>query len=233
MRAFLLLFLILVSSGPAAAGTIQVILRTFIPSTHPSKPGYMLGVPNKPGHFMLPKQFSVGPSAVVGACFATDDRTFSTARDASSRFGGIIVIDTDTLTASFKPITGRTTEFDCDTGATRCDKVAGAGGFKLTENTMSGDKLTVAYTGEASNPCLPVAPDIEFTGHIVVDRTKRTVAVVGLVDVFPSFEAILVRPDGSSVFLYKVDPADGAVPTDLSKSSGGGSRPVKSLVIGF
>jgi hypothetical protein len=208
-------------SVPVQADTIKVIVRTFIPATHPSLANYMLPVPGSAGKSMLPE-------APVGQCFGTDDRGFSAAPSASSRYGGVISIDTTTLDVSLEPILGVTREYECKTGKLLCEKTSGAGGFRLGDVQKSQSALTVRYRGEASNPCLPVAPDIEFEGTVTVDRIQRTVRVDGLVDVFPAFEALLVKPNGTVVPLFTANPAEKATPINLLTSSA--SRKVGSGV---
>ena len=83
------------------------------------------------------------------------------------------------------------------------------------------------------NDKITVAGNLALSGTVSIDTTARTVALEGKVDVFPSFEAVLTRADGTQVFLYKSDPANGAVPGDLVTSTGGGSRPVSSGVVNY
>ena len=212
--------------SPTPSLAFEVIIRTFIPKEHPSKPGYMLPVPGKPGKTMLPE-------APVGQCFSTDNRDFSTDTSASSRFGGKLVIDPSTLHVTSYEITGTTTEYTCSSGSVLCSAPSGSGGFELVSQDVVNDKLTIRYAGEASNPCLTLAPDIEFSGSVMVDPTAKTVSMQGTVDCFPSFEAILVKSDGTRTYLYRTDPRNGETPACLLTSSAGGSRAVSSGPVPF
>jgi hypothetical protein len=222
-----LLFPILVLAWPAAADTVVVSIRTFIPSEHPSKSGYMLPVPGKSGKTMLPD------APLFAECFGTDNRSHSTDAEASVRFGGAVTIDPSAKTFKLNELTGKTTEYDCEDGTVVCEEIAGVGGFTITDFKVEGTTMLLSYMGNARNPCMTVAPAISFSGTVSIDTTARTVALEGKVDVFPSFEAVLTRADGTRVFLYKSDPANGAVPGDLVTSTGGGSRPVSSGVINY
>lgn len=222
-----LLFPILVSAWPVAADTFVVSIRTFIPSEHPSKSGYMLPVPGKTGKSMLPN------APLLAECFGTDNRSHSTDADASFRFGGAMIIDTSAKTYKLNELTGKTTEYDCEDGTVVCEEPAGVGGFAITDFKAEGTTMRLSYLGNASNPCMTMAPKISFSGTVTIDIAARTVDLEGMVDVFPSFEAVLTKVDGTRVFLYKVDPANGAEPDDLVTSSSGGSRPVSSGAINY
>lgn len=210
-------------SSISHAETIQIVVRTFIPKEHPSKPGYMLPVPGDTSKTMLPD------APLTAQCFGTDNRSFSTEVSASARFGGLILFDTSTGDATFSETTGITNEYDCHTGTLVCTKVAGVGGFSGIAG-QSGNAITFDYSGEASNPCLTLAPDIEFSGTVTVDTISKTVSIDGKVDVFPSFEAFVVLEDGIHKPLYNMDPKSGATPEDLVTSPSGGSRAVSGSV---
>lgn len=217
MRKLILLSIIAVFGQiTVAAADISIIVRTFIPGQHPGIAGYMLPVPGHPGKTMLPE-------APVGQCFGTDSRSFSVDRNASSRFGGLITVDPDgTGKPALQPITGVTREYDCDTGAVICEETAGSGGFSIGNVVVTSTEISFTYKGEASNPCLFVAPDIEFEGKVRIDRASRTVRIDAKNDVFPSFEAILYTPGGANS-LFQMDPEGQSTPADLVTSSA--SRP--------
>lgn len=207
----------------SSAETVKVVIRTFIPKEHPSKPGYMLPIPGDATKTMLPD------APLTAQCFGTDNRSFSNDLSASARFGGLVTFDTSAQTVTFAEITGTTNEYDCSTGSVVCTEVAGQGGFSGTSG-QSGNAVTFAYRGEASNPCLTLAPDIEFSGMVTLDTSAKTVNLQGKVDVFPSFEAFVILEDGTSKTLYNMDPANGATPEDLVTSPSGGSRDVSGSV---
>lgn len=211
-------------STPSLA--FDIIIRTFIPKEHPSKPGYIIPVPGQPEKTML-------PDAPVGQCFGTDNRSFSTNVAESSRFGGKFTINPSALSVNLEEITGTTIEYNCSSGAVVCSTRAGSGGFELESQNVSGDTLTIHYSGEASNPCLLVAPDIEFSGKLTINRTAKTISLEGKVDCFPSFEAILVRSNGTAEYLYRSDPESGATPACLVTTPGGGSRQVTSQSVAY
>jgi hypothetical protein len=198
VRTSLVSALLLSMAGPVLAESITVSIRTFIPEQHPSLSGYMLPVPGQSGRTMLPD------APLLAECFGTDNRSFSTDANASVRFGGDIMIDTAAMTHQVREVTGRTIEYDCDSGRVVCEEVAGAGGFMITDVAVNGTDMTLSYRGGASNPCLTLAPAISFSGTVTVQTATRTVNVGGRVDVFPSFEAVLVKADGTRVHLYRV-----------------------------
>jgi hypothetical protein len=200
-----------------SAEELAIVIRTFIPVEHPGIPGYMLPVPGRLGSTMLPE-------APVGQCFGTDSRSFSNERNASSRFGGMITVDLETSSQpKLSIITGVTREYECSTGKLICEKPAGGGGFSIDNIEMSASEIKFTYEGEANNPCLPVAPDIEFTGNVRIDRNTRTVAIDAKNDVFPSFEAVLLTSGGAKQ-LFRMGPEDKSTPADLLTSSA--SRPI-------
>jgi hypothetical protein len=205
----------------AFADDVVITIRTFIPAEHPSKPDWMIQVPNSPGKTMM-------PDLGVGQCFGTDSRTFSNKRIESARFGGTVVISpTAVEPVSAVIITGITHEYDCATGQIVCEKTSGEGSFSISDVVSSNGVHAFSYKGEASNPCLLVAPDIEFNGRVVVDTNSKTVSIDANNDVFPSFEAF-VWSDGKVNTLYRVDPKDGATPLSLGLS--GADRNVKKEV---
>ena len=210
-------------SSASYAETIQVVVRTFIPKEHPSKPGYMIPIPGGTMKTMLPD------APLTAQCFGTDNRSFSNDVSESARFGSLVTFDTSTGNVTFSEITGTTNEYNCSTGSLVCSKTAGQGGFSGTRG-QSGSKITFTYSGEASNPCLTLAPDIEFSGTITVDTSTKTIGIQGKVDVFPSFEAFVILENGTQKTLYNMDPKNGATPEDLVTSPSGGSRAVSGSV---
>lgn len=199
-------------SSLAHAQEISIAIRTFIPKEHPGIPGYMLPVPGKPGLTMLPR-------APIGQCFGTDSRDFSNKQDSSSRFGGLLTVDLGSgATPQLKLIQGVTKEYECATGKVLCEKPSGGGGFTISDVNVSADVVSFNYSGEASNPCLTLAPDIEFTGTVRIDRNAKTVTIDAKNDVFPSFEAILFTAGGAKS-LFRMTPDGDATPADLVTSS--------------
>lgn len=191
---------------------ISIAIRTFIPKEHPGIPGYMLPVPGNAGVTMLPE-------APIGQCFGTDSRDFSNKQDASSRFGGLVTVDLGSGAApQLKLIQGVTKEYECATGKVLCEKPSGGGGFTISDVNVSADVVSFSYSGEASNPCLTLAPDIEFTGTVRIDRKAKTVTIDGKNDVFPSFEAVLFSA-GAAKSLFRMTPDGDATPADLVTSS--------------
>ena len=198
--------------GITASQDVIVIIRTFIPGEHPSKPGWMLDVPGAPGKTMM-------PDLGIGECFGTDSRSFSDKRVQSSRFGGLVVISPSAADpVSATTTTGVTHEYDCDTGNVVCEKTSGTGGFSIEDVNISSGTYSFKFSAAASNPCLTIAPNIKFNGSVVVDTTARTVSIDANNDVFPSFEAFVIS-GGKTKNLFKVDPEEGATPLDLALSS--------------
>lgn len=198
--------------GPVMAQDVVVVIRTFIPGEHPSKPGWMVPVPGMPGRTMM-------PDLGIGQCFGSDSRTFSNQRIESSRFGGIVVISPSAMDpVSGSTTTGVTHEYECGTGNVVCEETSGVDGFSISEVKSSGGVLSFNYSGAASNPCLTVAPRIKFNGAVVVDTNSKTVSIDGNNDVFPAFEAFVIS-GGKTTNLFQMNPKDGATPLDLVTSS--------------
>lgn len=202
---------LLLSAGPATAEQFDVVVRTFIPNVHESVPGFAIPVPGDPSKTMFK-----GPP--LTGCFLTDNRGFSTEMNATSRFGGKISIDVQTGAVSWTTLKGVTSELKCDTGEQICQKHSGEMGFSVV-GIQSGRKGTAAFKGAASNPCLAVAPNIEFNGIVAWDLDNRLIKVTGNVDVFPAFEGFLVLPGGSTKTFFEVAPKLGSTPIDLVTSS--------------
>jgi len=66
--------------------------------------------------------------------------------------------------------------------------------------------VQVDVTGAASLPLFAKAPDIDYTGTLVIDRLEGNVLFKGAVDGFPAFEMYFRANDGAIVTLAKIEP---------------------------
>jgi hypothetical protein len=158
-------------------------------------------------------------------CFLTDQRSFSSDFNESRyRIRAQVDIDLTLSLFSFKALTEPTVEVDCATGSTTCTKQANNDGILASAITTEipanpGRRYSFTLTGGASNPCVGIAPRIEWKLPFVVlftaaDRMTR-VALDGFVQAFPAFEAYAGLDAGTPQALFQRSPAPGVGPTAL------------------
>ena len=91
----------------------------------------------------------------------------------------------------------------------------------------STSKVVLSYVGSAGNPFDALAPKIDLTGTLTVDRSAGTVTFDGAVDDFPAFEAYATLDGFGPYRVATVGPGEGKTAADLL---GGADRPFAGTV---
>lgn len=211
---------------------LTIVIRAFLPTESVYDTDLFIPHPTLSNRTML-NVSSLG-------CYATDDRSFSLARNASARFGGEIEVNLSTGKVISNTLTGLTERFDCTTGVSECKTVSGINSFTINNVQSSADQITLEYEGEANNKCAKwapsaAAPDIELNGKITINIANRHLTVEGLIDDFPAFEAYAYSYEHGDFgmvedfTLFQVSPAVGANPFSLINT--GASHKVRRDII--
>jgi len=154
---------------------------------------------------------------IIGDCFLTDQRGFSSASGAKSRMHSQawVSIKPDGYQWSQQHYCGETTEVDCEDGdvegrrTQNNDKMA----FKLLSGSSS--KVALDFKAARNNPLVTGSPDIDLIGTLTVDRVNKFVEFVGKVDEFPAFETYVSINRGSPRTVAQLGPKPGAGPGSL------------------
>ena len=151
-----------------------------------------------------------GPFPGLSDCFLTDQRSFSSERDAKSRLHCEFTLEIDGNDLRLSTNASKcdeTIRIRCEDGGVTCRKSASNSGiqFSLKSPTIIDGQATVTLDAEAGNPCAPPgAPDIDIEGKFVIDLDARTVRFDGKVEPFPAFEGYVSIDDGAPVPLFPV-----------------------------
>ncbi|QSX73999.1 DUF3238 domain-containing protein [Lysobacter arenosi] len=190
--------------------SIKIWIASFIPR---QIDGYTHPVPGG-GTTMIP-----GPTT-LSDCFLTDQRSFSSSPNASSRTRSLVEVNL----GSPQPVSvvhhcDSTVEVDCEDGEIECNQTPDSSGLKITNFSSTATRCTFTFEGGAGNPCAgPLAPDIDWLVHVVVERSGDTVTVkIGtgsLVEPFPAFECY-ASVGGTTKALFQRPPDPAATPWDL------------------
>jgi hypothetical protein len=166
--------------------------------------------------------------------FLTDNRSFDNDVHASSRMHSefdLTVDPSDGPKLTQWHNCDETHEIDFDTGVVKDHKKGSTKrmGFTLAPMAVSPMGVpsplvfTVKMKCAAGNPCVKLAPDIDFVGTITLDWAGRSIALDGLLDAFPAFEGYATINGGAGVMLFKAPPPSGNTVFNLP---GDASRPV-------
>ncbi len=166
--------------------------------------------------------FSSGPIALVGSCYNTNNRGFSSAATASSKAETVFSFSHIAGVFSANPPrheTSVTRRLDCATGALECEAKAPESGLTALPPVKLGDVINLNFGGEVGNPCAAapasVTPAIKWAGMISVDTRTQSVRFLGTIAGFPSYEAYLRVDQGPPVTLIQETPAPGATAWSL------------------
>ena len=222
------------SSGPVSPSTtpassdltqIDFWLNAFIPDSVCSKKGNLFAITVPDRRDVIPN-FLPNPNPILPVrmrFFTGDQREFSSNRDASARMHSevrIVGLNTDSpRIAVEKHIIGESHEVD-DNGniiasgtATnermRFTNLRGSQTVDPNGGVVDGipGSIQIDLDGAASLPLVQLAPDIDYTGTLIIDRAEGNVLFKGAVDEFPAFEMYFRANDRSTVTLAQVDPA--------------------------
>jgi len=166
---------------------------------------------------------------IIGDCFLTDQRSFSSANGASARMHSEtwIWIKPNGYTWSQDHHCGETVEVDCEDGDVEGRKTQNANGMKFTQKEGSSNRVVLAYKASASNPLVSLAPDVDVEGTLTLDKVNGYIEFVGRVDDSPAFEAYVTINGSAPHTIATLGPKPGAGPSSLI---GGANRDFRGRV---
>lgn len=225
IRSFWVVFvLVILATGTtwaASTKNIKIWVNAFIPSTlpgttHPTPTFKILAGPYKD------KTALEGPGPLA-SYFLTDQRSFGSNIDASSRLHHEVMIDlVNNKIVSVLQKCYPTIKVDSlEAGNELCNMSADATNLKIEDVSISADKLLFSfkYKGAGKNPCVLVSPDIDWDikvqAELELGGEGGRIKVAGLVDAFPAFEMYASIDGGSPVTLFNVLPEEGKTPWNL------------------
>ncbi len=212
-----------VPTARAAFKTAKAWINSYIPG---EIPGFTLTVPagEHAGETMIP-----GPVPGVSDCFLTDQRGPSSDIGASSRIHSELESNLYTGVPTPNSPYHRcfpTVEVNCEQGTVDCTKESSTANVHATAvltpdaNGPGAPRLTMTFTGAASNPCFTGAPDIDYSIKVVFDvnpdRETGTLSFQGVADRFPEFEMYYALNNGPVGTIFVKTLAPGATPFDLA-----------------
>ncbi len=210
--------------------TVKVWLNVFIPR---DIPGLTIPRPNHPGETMAKPSLLGGANSLIPDCWATDQRTFSSFINASSRIHAEVVIEPDNPAAFIERVNaGVTHRIDCDSGNDLCVDFAHVERIHFTNARGSRSAgIAIDLEGAAHVPCFVPGVffgDVDFNGTIFVhissvDPSSAIVQFNGMIEPYPAYEMYAAANDGAGVPLFQVGLAPGAGPASLA---GPANRPI-------
>lgn len=208
---------------------VRIWFNAFIPAEISHVTKTVPGTGEHSGKSMIP-----GPPG--GDCFLTDQRTFSSDRNAKARMHSEIVLDIiKGRLIDPKHYCDTTTEIDCEDGDQEGTGIGSARRMKFKELSRKDDTFRFKYEGAASNPLVSVSRvfgdiDMEFDIEVKVTNRRRqaTVKVIGKVDAFPAFEGYAEGDGNPALNLFTMDPSPG---TDAMNLPGGANRGIRGEVV--
>jgi len=154
-------------------------------------------------------------------CFVTDGRSFDSSPGAAQRIRHAVIVDLDTLNYSTNYNIGVTHEIDCEDGDVECTSMGSISGLKTNTREKSQDILSLDITGAANNPCAAGSPNIDYFGHIRINKQSRIIAFAGMVDNFPAYEMYAVSTTKKTpLTVFQSMPPKGKDPSDLFGGAG-------------
>jgi|GEM_PF-2477212 len=152
--------------------------------------------------------------------FAGDERSFSNDPDASARMHSevtIVGLSSDAPQFTENPICGESLELDeqgnilqRDKAPTDRMKFVNLRGSQTVDpeggvvDGISG-AVQIDFFGSASLPLI-AAPDIDYSGTLVIDRAEGNILVSGATNGFPAYEMYCSIDGGSVVTLARIEP---------------------------
>ena len=191
---------------------LEIRIASFIPKTLPN---YTVPMPGGAGKTMIP------PPALAPFidCFHTDQRSFSPSPTASVRMRSTVLIDTSVMQLSGQSHhCDNTVSCNCANGHVNCDRQPSSSRLTIENFITAPDAVVCSFQflGAASNPCVAVAPDIDWSVYVRVQREGANAFLVSVkpgstIEPFLAFEmhASIVN---SSISIFQVLPAPGKTP---------------------
>lgn len=130
-----------------------------------------------------------------GPCFATDQRTFNSAQDASAQMHSEARVGISASGNNWSQAhhCDHTMKIDCDDGVVE-DALSAGTDDMVFYLEGSSSRVILDYNGKAKDSLatvlsIPVAPLVDIAGTLTIDRLNKFVEFSGAVDDFPAFEA--------------------------------------------
>lgn len=170
-------------------------------------------------------------TTVAGATFAGDNRSFSTAADASSRTSISVLIETDPAIRA-NPIISQTSGAGesrrLDAGGNVIASATASVGLPAARGTRdAAGNPVINIQQNAKNPLSPgpqgLTPGIRANLNVTVARDASTASVSGKISAFPGHEVLGARAGGATVPIGQFAPGLGRSPVSLL-----GDRDLKS-----
>ncbi|THC97665.1 hypothetical protein EYZ11_002828 [Aspergillus tanneri] len=158
---------------------------------------------------------------IIGDCFLTDQRGFSSASDAKSRMHSQawVWVNPNGYRWSQRHYCDETTEVDCEDGDVEGRKTQNNDNMAFKVLKGSSTRVVLEFQAAQNNPLVTGSPDIDLIGTLTVDRVDQFVEFVGKVDEFPAFEAYVSINGGSPRTIARLGPKPGAGPESLFGSA--------------
>ncbi|KAL9100192.1 MAG: hypothetical protein Q9187_009393, partial [Circinaria calcarea] len=158
---------------------------------------------------------------IIGDCFLTDQRGFSSASGAKARMHSQarVWVKPDGYQWSQNHYCGETTEVDCEDGDVEGRKTQNNDNMAFGVLSGSSTKVVLDFKAAENNPLVTGSPNIDLIGTLTVDRVNKFVEFVGKVDEFPAFEAYISINGGSPRTVAQLGPKPGAGPESLASSA--------------
>lgn len=203
---------------------LTIWISTFIPN---DIPGLTQPVPRQTNKTMIP-----GPLP-TSDCYHTDHRSFSGDPTKSARARSRVDISERDLTLlNQEHHCGFTVECDCEDGDVECREKASTAGLKVKNFQAGANACTFTFEGGAGNPCVTMAPEINWLVNVEVKKVAggklQVSALAGSkIEPFPAFE-MYATFNGTTRAIFREGPAPGTTPWDLV---GGPTRGVSGTVV--
>ncbi len=206
------------SLSSQAAETIHVWANAFIPKEHPQLPDYITRTTTGTFTIRTPSIAALSLSeqerALVGTCFLSDNRSFSTDPLASSRMSVEFDLIVEGRDLSIKPHAGRpiiraspSTNVECASGALLSKKRNNKLVAEVGDVKKSNFERSVFLKASAGNPYFAVSPKIDITISIQYFLLDRSLDIKGTIGNFPSFESYYQLNDGTVMRIMTVGPS--------------------------
>jgi len=205
-------------SGRCRPRRITLWINAFLPNTVSNILRIVPGGPYK-GHTAV-----IGPSATFNDLFLTDERTFDTSINASSRMQSLIEIDLENeLVVRERHRCSPTIEVD-DDGDVECGpRSSSTSRMNFERMAVSGPvearRFRVDFAGAANNACWAGSPDIDYKGRLdLVYRPSAgevRVTFDVLTEPFPAFEMYARVGTGPVIPLFREQPGLDKTASDI------------------
>jgi hypothetical protein len=191
------------------ATRVHIWIKGFIPNIHSGNPGYVTPIPGT-NKFVIQEPMG-------SACAMSDNRGFSNDPNAFARLTTEFILNIENGSVNLLPAgprptvsTGVSYRVNCATGENlEAPRTASTDNMSIGNPAFADGVAQVAIDCRASYPFIPLAPDVNFSGHFTYDLTSRNLRFQGSAGMFPSFEAYAQLNGGQIKALFQFAPGKG------------------------